>query len=242
MRKEPFTVGDFVHVYNRGNRKLPIVNDERDQWRFLAILRFFNDNRSSLNLLRRLFSSNKLLRSNLNGTDSFAWPTSWPKQEPLVEIISYVLMPNHYHLLLREIAPGGISAFMKKLGNGYTAYFNLKHGESGKIFQGSYQARVIGSLNYLQYIDAYIQVLNPLELPLDSDPISDFSRAFCQIIENPFSSLGESLGARDFSILNRQEFLKAGGLSAEKNEYLKFARTAILEKGLKKILCGIAIE
>ena len=38
MRKEPFTVGNFVHIYNRGNRKLSIVRDESDKCYFIHAL------------------------------------------------------------------------------------------------------------------------------------------------------------------------------------------------------------
>lgn len=242
MRKEPFTVGDFVHVYNCGNRKIPIVLDDKDRWRFLAILRFFNDSRSSLNLLRQLYSPRNLLRSNLNSADFFRWPEYWPKQEPLVEIVSYALMPNHYHLLLREIIPGGISAFIKKLGNGYTAYFNVRYGESGKVFQGSYQARLITGARYLQYVDTYIQVLNPLELLPHSMVVDNFNSSFGQILKSPFNSIKENLGLRNFSITERKKFLAISNLPTEAIAYKTFVRNVVFDKGLKKFLGNAVIE
>jgi len=242
MRKEPFVVGDFVHVYNCGNRKMPIVRDENDRWRLLSILRYFNDANSSLNLLRSLNFSNKPLRSNLNSVDGFAWPKGWPAQEPLVQIVSYALMPNHYHLLLKEIRPGGIAAFMKKLANGYTPYFNIKYDETGKVFQGSYRARIINGMNYLQYIDVYVQILNPFELLTEGMPLNDFDLAFGQVLESPFSGIGESLGQRNFSILDRADFLRLSNLPTSKEDYKKFARAAIHEQGLKKFLGGLTLE
>ncbi|HOX29547.1 MAG TPA: transposase [Candidatus Paceibacterota bacterium] len=208
----------------------------------LTILRFFNDSRSSLNLLRQLYSPRNLLRSNLNSPNFFRWPEYWPKQEPLAEIVSYALMPNHYHLLLREIIPGGISAFIKKLGNGYTAYFNVKYSESGKVFQGSYQARLINGVRYLQYVDTYIQVLNPLELLPNRTVLGNFDASFGQILKSPFNSIKENLGSRNFSITERKQFLAISNLPTEIIAYEAFVRNIIFDKGLKKFLGNAAIE
>ena len=156
MRKELYTVGDFVHVYNRGNRKQQIVLDSKDQWRFLLMLRYFNDEYSSPNPLR------DLLKSDSNR--SFDWPASWPSHKPLVNIVCFTLMPNHYHLILEEIAEGDITKFMRKLGTGMTNYFNTKYKESGRLFQGAFKAKRIDTDNYLSYLTAYIQVKNVFEL------------------------------------------------------------------------------
>lgn len=67
----------------------------------------------------------------------------WGKQRPLVEVVSYCLMPNHYHLLLKEIVPGGISKFMQKLGSGYTVYRNIRSKSVGRIFQGQYRGKTV---------------------------------------------------------------------------------------------------
>ena len=125
MRKEEFTIGNYVHVYNRGSRAMPIVCDAKDRWRFLQALYYFN-NELSLNLrdLRKL-----------NFCKVFDWPESWPKREPIVKILVFVLMENHFHLLLKEIQKGGIAIFMQKLGTGMANYFNTKYKETGSLFQ-----------------------------------------------------------------------------------------------------------
>jgi len=64
MRIEPFDVGDYVHVYNRGNRKLDIVRDEADRWRFLACLRYFNDVNAGESIMRSFFIEKKLKKDN----------------------------------------------------------------------------------------------------------------------------------------------------------------------------------
>jgi putative transposase len=238
MRKEPFFVGDYVHVFNRGNRKMDIVRDNIDRWRFLSILRYFNDQRPSLNILRELINM-RLLRFDLNSTEGnyrFDWPKNWPAQKPLVRIVSYALMPNHYHLLLQEITEGGISIFMKKLGNGLTGYINIKYNEAGKIFQGSYKAKTVKNENYLQYLDAYIQVLNPFELLSPEFVIKSPRKAFLEVAANPFSSLGESLGLNNLQIVDRKSIEREIGLTGDREKYLKLINDIMAAGGLKKIL------
>lgn len=159
MRVEPFTVGDLIHVYNRGNKGMEIFYEEGDKWRFLKILRYLNNDFSISNPLQVI---EQLIRSG--ECERFRWPKLLPPQKPLVKILVYCLMPTHFHLLLKEIIKGGVSKFMKKVGDAFTKYINFKYGESGRIFQGSYKGKLVKEERQLQYLDAYIQVFNPFEL------------------------------------------------------------------------------
>ncbi len=245
MRKEPFGAGDFVHVFNRGNRKMNIVRDENDRWRFLTCLRFYNDKTPAQYLIRSYFmflkSDNNLVRSNLTRSGIFEWPDNENEQRPIVSIIAYYLADNHYHLLLREIIPGGITEFMRKLGGGFTMYNNDKYGESGKVFQGSYHARTINTSEYLQYVDAYIQVLNALER-LDNPLTAQNKPNLDMVIDNPFSGLGETLGYRNFEILDREIAQSEFSLPKTKEEYEKLMESVMAKGGFKKVLGKIAIE
>jgi putative transposase len=198
-----FLVDDYVHVYNRGVKKMPIVYNDDDKWRFLKILRYFNNNFSIPNVFRDLES---LIR--INKCERFEWPSIWSPQEPLVKIVAYYLSSNHYHLLLKEIRQNGISKFMKKLGDAFTNYINSKYDESGRLFQGVYRANVIGDQKSLEYIDIYIQVLNVLE-KIDGGikgALENFDEAFDIALKYPFCSIGESFGRRKLNIVERDIF------------------------------------
>lgn len=156
MRKEPFFVGDIVHVFNRGNRKQKIVQNEEDRRYFLKALFYFNDEYAPPNMFRDLWKSDfhkKLQR-----------PNYWPLRKQLVNIIAFTLSENHYHMVLQEIKEGGITTFMRKLGTGITNRFNTKYKETGRLFQGAYKARRIDKDNYLQYLLVYINIKNIFEL------------------------------------------------------------------------------
>jgi putative transposase len=236
MRVEPFTVGDFLHIYNRGNRKMPIVYDENDKWRFLKILRYFNDEFSSPNPLREIES---LIQSG--ECPRFRWPKSWPTYKPLVKILAYCLMPNHFHLLLKEINKGGISKFMKKFGDGFTGYINLKYGEVGRVFQSAYKGKVAKDEKILQYLDAYIQVFNTFELyPGGIErALKEFDKAFEFALNNPFCSLGETFGKRNLEILDR-DILKE--MFPDLAVYKEFAYDTLLVRNIREILGKLTMD
>lgn len=81
----------------------------------------------------------------------------------MVEIVAYCLMPNHFHLLVREIEDNGISKFMQKVTTGYTMYFNRRNDRSGALFQGKFKATHVADDRYLRYLISYIH-LNPVKL------------------------------------------------------------------------------
>ena len=82
---------------------------------------------------------------------------------PLVEIICYCLLPNHFHLLLKQIQDGGIQKFLQKFLTGYTKYFNLKNERRGHLFQDVFRAVPILEESHFSHISRYIY-LNALDL------------------------------------------------------------------------------
>src|SRR3989344_6790484 len=103
MRVEPFGVGSYVHVIKRGARGLSITESESDKLRFVRLLYYMND---------EFFDEDWY---KIDQRRNFYRPDAWPGREPLVGILAFTLMPNHFHLLLKEVRDGGISLFMQKL-------------------------------------------------------------------------------------------------------------------------------
>ncbi len=243
MRKEQFGVGSYAHVYNRGNRKMEIVRDIRDKWRFLQALRFFNDTHSSLNILRQL---NSMLKLNPNkqaeSVFKMGWPPNWPQKNPLVKILCYCLMPNHFHLLLMEIVKGGISMFMQKLGTGFTNYFNIRYQEVGSVFQGPYKAKVAETQEYLNLLSAYVQVKNVLELfPGGLEvAIKNLDEALKFVEKYPFSSYADYSGARKSSLIIDKDVL--GRVFPKPRDYREFTRDIIKAQVLDRRLEGLKLE
>ncbi|MFA6006145.1 MAG: transposase [Candidatus Paceibacterota bacterium] len=141
MDRAPIEEDTFHHVYNRGVDKRTIFEDDADHRRFILYLNVLNDT--------QIESPNTFEALERRHKDS-------PLGERLVNICAFCLMPNHFHLLLHERTPGGISKFMQRLGTAYTLYFNEKHKRSGALFQGRYKNRIIDDEEYLLHVIDYI--------------------------------------------------------------------------------------
>ena len=135
-------IGEHYHVFNRGAHKAPIFNDRDDYVRFVSLLYAANN--------ARRVDLHRIKPSNMFSHE----------REMLSEPFSYCLMPNHFHIGLKETNNEGIEKFMHKLCTSYAMYYNIKYKHSGTIFQGQYKSKLVDSDEYLRYLIQYIH-LNP---------------------------------------------------------------------------------
>lgn len=146
LRKTPFILGEYYHIYNRGILKNIIFLDEVDKRRFTKLLFVCNSDKSVVFKLVQGRTLDKIERG-----------------ETLVDIGVYCLMPNHFHILLCEKVEGGVSLFMQKLLTAYSMYFNIKYERKGPLFESKFNSKHIDTDAYLNWIFSYIH-LNPVKL------------------------------------------------------------------------------
>lgn len=79
-----------------------------------------------------------------------------------VKLYSYVLMSNHFHLLL-ETPTGNLGEFMRHFNITYTGYYNRRHNRSGHLYQGRYKSILVDKDTYLSVLSRYIH-LNPVRI------------------------------------------------------------------------------
>ncbi len=147
IRNVSFSLGEYYHIYNRGNSKQKIFHDKEDHKRFVDLLYAINRDEK--------FN----FADSLKGISVYELDGS----NKLVSIGAYVLMPNHFHILLTENIEGGISRFMQKLSTAYAMYYNKKYDRTGSLFEGKFKAQHLNTDRYLKYIYSYIH-LNPIKL------------------------------------------------------------------------------
>ena len=153
LRKDPFVTGEYYHIYNRGIDKRIIFKSKFDFERFLMLLYVTNTTLESFRLDNLINQQHKKFNEIL----------SLEKGKPLVAIGAWCLMTNHFHLLVRQEVDGGITKFMKKLGTGYSMYFNIKYQRQGALFGGPFKSKLVGvNDNYMRHLFGYIH-LNPLD-------------------------------------------------------------------------------
>ena len=142
----------YYHIYNRGVDKRRIFWDEKDYSVFLSYLKEYllekNEKILHLKLVdpnlsyRERYKINKLLALN-NFSDE-------------INLLSYCLMPNHFHFLLKQRSPETIDTFMNSFATRYTMYFNRRHERVGPLYQGVYKAVLVNSDEQLLYLSLYI--------------------------------------------------------------------------------------
>lgn len=203
---------NFYHTYNRGVEKRKLFLENSDYSRAVHDLYEFNDRKAALNVVRRDdWFTTSIIKKEL--------------REKLVGIITWCLMPNHYHLFLYPMADDGLYAFHKKFGGGFANFFNTKQKRSGALFQGRYKkVQVTNDTQALQLI-CYIHS-NPLDLwkpnwkerGLTNSEIQDALR----FLENDYrwSSHMDWRGIKNFPSLIEDDFISRFFKSPE--EYQEF--------------------
>ena len=146
VRKVVISIDEFYHLYSRGVDKRVIFLDDDDRNRFVRLLYLCNGTKA-LN-----YRDTRGLKLSDIGTG-----------DKLVGIGAYCLMPNHFHLLVKEVNEGGIVKFMSKLLTAYSSYFNKKYERTGALFSSEFKSEHANSDVYLRYLFAYIH-LNPVKL------------------------------------------------------------------------------
>ncbi|HCC49298.1 MAG TPA: hypothetical protein DEQ38_14475 [Elusimicrobia bacterium] len=226
MRKVIFAEGEVYHIYNRGADKREVFLNDLDRHRFLQDLQEMNTSAPVVNS-GYSFMRNLLIHP---GSDMPAPPCCRIKGEKLVNILEFVLMPNHFHLLLTPLRPAGIQSFMQKLGTAYTMYFNKCHCRTGMLFQGPYQSVHIKREDHYEWIPHYIHA-NPLKLrpPLAS---AEIKLAFLRSYK--WSSFRDYAGLGGFpEIVNKtlleEFFARDGGFESSMLRWLKNRRDLAIE-------------
>ena len=92
------------------------------------------------------------------------------------EILAYVLMPNHFHLLVKTPL-GNLQEFMRHFNICYTSYYNRAHDRTGHLYQGRYKSFLVDADHYLQEVSRYIH-LNPLRVKSRSGMRLDEKRKY----------------------------------------------------------------
>lgn len=150
-RKTPIVTGEIYHVFNRGINRQLTFTDKKEYRRALETIFFYRFTKPPVRLaVFRVLTEEKQ-------AEILELIEKGGKQ---VEIICFCLMPNHFHLLLKQTSEGGISKFLSRLQNSFTRYFNIKHKRDGSLFLDQFKAVRVENNEQLLHLSRYIH-LNP---------------------------------------------------------------------------------
>jgi len=226
MRNIRFVNEGIYHVYNRSVEKREIFVDDQDRFRFIHDLFEFNDEAPAVNFYYK--------RPLIQSYEAKPRKIEQQKRKLLVEILAFVVMPNHFHLLLRQIKENGISNFMHKLGTGYTMYFNQKYERAGSLFQGTYKAILVNQEAHFIHLPYYIH-FNPLDLKFPEwrdREIKNYKQAMKFLENYRWSSFLDYIGKKNFPSVTQREFLNEffEGPENYKKDAMKWLKEMDLEE------------
>lgn len=145
-RKDILATGKIYHIFNRGVNKQNIFFAEDDYRRFLQVVAHY------LTSKRQFSHSKKPLSDPVSETNLI---------NPKVEIFTYCLMPNHFHLLVKQLQDDGITWYLKHIANSYSHYIHTKHKRTGHLFEGRFKNVLVENDQQLIHVSRYIH-LNPI--------------------------------------------------------------------------------
>lgn len=189
-RKVPLVTDQLYHVLNRGIGSQPIFLSKRDYQRMWESAFYYQNQKPALSYSHFLRLPTKQRAEFLEKLQA--------QSKFLVEIIALCLLPNHFHLLLKQAKENGISLFMANLTNSYTRYFNTKNDRTGHLFQGKFKAVMIETDEQLLHVSRYIH-LNPYS--------SYLVKNLNQLNIYPYSSLPEYLDISSTNFFQKEIIL-----------------------------------
>jgi len=204
-RKEPFVTGNIYHIFNKTIDRKRVFQQDTYARAFYDRLIYYRSTQAiiSFSNLPRLKSKDlQYLKIKIDSKEHFQ-----------VEVFNYCLMPNHYHLLVKQLRDDGVKNFMSKTTNSFTRYLNVREKRQGQIFLKDFKAQRIISDEQLMHISRYID-LNYYSSGLVSN-LEDLTRL-------TWLGFPAYLGIKKDSLVNANPIL---GMFKDKQEYKEFVFT-----------------
>ncbi len=191
--------GEFYHIVLRSVGDTTIFNEEEDSYR--GIFSIYEFNTTGLIEIRERRRERKVLKNS-------GGPTPADSRDPLVEVLTFCFMPNHIHLLVKQLKTDGISQFMKKVGGGYATYFNRKYNRKGHLFT-KFKAVHIKTNKQFKNVFVYIHC-NPISLiepGWKENGIENPKKVIEFLKKYKWSSYQDYIGTKNFPSVTARDFL-----------------------------------
>lgn len=198
---------EIYHVFNKGVAGLPIFKSRYDYQRLINLIDFYRFSKPPLS-----YSHFKRLPTEEKKKSK----TMLYKRGELVSIYAFTLMPNHYHLQIRQLKDDGITKFVGNLQNAYARYFNTKYGGLGSLFQLRFKAVRVENDEQCLHINRYIH-LNPLT--------SYLLKEFDELYDYPWSSFSAYISKIKYDFVNTEFIMDM--FNRSKNDFIKFTKNQL---------------
>lgn len=222
---------ELYHTVIRAVGDMVVFSEEDDFYRGIFSIYEFNTIepiiiRERRRLREQFKKDNKIYRCPTSASLNL-WPDNRSK---IVEVLAFSFMPNHLHLILRQLKDNGITDFMKKVGGGYAKYFNEKYNRKGHLFS-RFRAVHIKTDEQLRNVFAYVHtnLISLIEPGWKEKGIKNLEKVKEFLRDNKRHSYPDYLGKKNFpSVTQREFFLEflggAEGCRAEVDNWVMYKK------------------
>lgn len=151
----------YYHIYNRGIDSREIFVDKQDCIMFQHLLKLYLSPPEYLKSVKELTPRVLYKITNLNLFNE-------------VDLLSFSIMPNHFHLQIKQITSVGMEKLTRRVMSSYSQYFNKKYKRKGPLFESTYKAVLLKTTEQFLYLSSYIH-RNPMKLTSPKLDYVDFS-------------------------------------------------------------------
>src|SRR3989344_1192149 len=204
-KQRPQLINDEVyHISSRTVGDTVVFKNTDDFYRGIFSIDEFN-NSNPVSILRRRqerkSEKNKAVRR----------PTSYSledKRDKFVEILAFSFMPNHFHLIVKQLKDNGIVEFMKKVNGGYAKYYNEKYKRKGHLFNKFYPVHVKNN-EQLKTVFTYVhtKLISIIEPVWKEEGIENPKKVKEFLENNKRHSYPDYIGKKNFFSVTEREFL-----------------------------------
>jgi putative transposase len=200
--KRPKLVNDQIyHIVSRTVGNTVVFEDEKDFFRgIFSIYEFNNDN--SINIWKR--RKERAVEKKKLGSTSL----TLKNRDRFVDVLAFSFMPNHLHLIVKQLKDNGISKFMQKVGTGYAGYFNEKYERQGHLFN-KFRAVHIKDDDQLKTAFVYVHtnLISLVEPSWKEKGIKNPNKVIKFLENNKRHSYMDYLGKKAFPSVTQRDFL-----------------------------------
>lgn len=202
-RIEPFATDSYYHVFNKTIDGKSVFRSGSYSRYFLNLIKYYRSSKANI-------SYSKLKKLILKIRNNILLQTTHKKYFN-VDIVSFCLMPTHFHMLVKQKIDNGVRKFMSDSLNAFTKYFNILNDRKGPLFLPQFKSVRIRSDEQLIHVSRYIH-LNPYSSKLIQN-IKD-------LITYRYSSFSQYISPKTTGICDTKEIL--GYFADNPGEYKKF--------------------
>ncbi|MCX6720224.1 MAG: transposase [Candidatus Staskawiczbacteria bacterium] len=206
--KPTFANDEIYHVVSRAVGDTVVYVDESDFYRgIFSIYEFNNSKKVEIWERRRARKRFKNQEKESVGCRTSHQSEYLDGREKLVEVLAFSFMPNHLHLILRQLKDNGITEFMKKVNGGYANYFNKKYKRMGHLFN-KFRAVHIEDDDQLRSAFLYVHanLISMVEPGWKEKGIKNYKKVIKFLENNKRHSYMDYIGKNAFPSVTQRDF------------------------------------